>query len=303
MATNEKSILTIGGTDYNIKDAEARELLEALTAEVEYNRQEQNGVYKGRNLASVFAAEIGSTDPFAWLKNRAKAGDFSGLRNGDYLQCTTTAGTNIPAQTKNLRINGMDFYYQCGDTAIGHHIILTPDTPWLVQGTKASNSSYLQWNSTNNNNGTSSIKSPYMASKLRGWETEDLVPSLPSALQSALLDFRLLLPTRYSASGTLTDDTGWEWYSMAGVFSPSDTEYHGFNPWNDNGYSADMDAQLPLFQHGTGAILNGSRITRWSRSVPAGSSTDACYVRSSGDAGHGSCTYGWVRPFSCFLIG
>ncbi len=189
---------SIGGTAYNLKDSSARNTANAVTTAEEYDRQHNTNSYAGRSLASVFTNEIGSTDVYTWLRNRARSANFAGLRIGDYIDVPITAGANVPSQTVRYRIGAIDHYYQCGDTAKGHHIVMVPLAPVSVTGDKASNTSYLQWRDTNDNNGTAEEKHPYLVSKLHDWEINDFLPALPTALQNAIMAQRVLLEERYS---------------------------------------------------------------------------------------------------------
>ena len=184
------SKFSIGGTAYNLKDTSARNSANAVTTAEEYDRQHIINAYGGRSLASVFASEIGSQSIYTWLRNRARNANFAGLRIGDYIDVPITAGANVPAQTVRYRIGAIDQYYQCGDTAKGHHIVMVPRAPVSVTGSKAVNTSYLQWRDTNDNNGTADEKHPYLCSKLHDWEINDFLPALPSALQSAIMTQR-----------------------------------------------------------------------------------------------------------------
>lgn len=156
------SVLNVGGSAKNIKDTSARNSANAVTTAEEYDRQHNINAYAGRSLASVFANEIGSTDIYTWLRNRARNANFAGLRIGDYIDVPVSEGANVPAQTVRYRIGAIDQYYQCGDTAKGHHIVMVPKAPVTVKGDKASNTSYLQWRETNDNNGTAEEKHPYL---------------------------------------------------------------------------------------------------------------------------------------------
>ena len=258
--------------------------------------------YGGRSLASVFANEIGSTDIYTWLRNRARNANFAGLRIGDYIDVPITAGANVPSQTVRYRIGAIDHYYQCGDTAKGHHIVMVPLAPVSVTGDKASNTSYLQWRDTNDNNGTAEEKHPYLCSKLHDWEINDFLPALPSTLQSAILSQRVLLEERYSSSGNLTEASGWSWADLGKIWSPSEMEVYGCPVWGSKGYSVGFDSQFPIFTD-TASRIAGARVSWWLRSVMGGSSSYACDVSSSGLASLTAPTDGWLRPLPCFLLG
>ena len=296
------SKFSIGGTAYNLKDTSARNTANSVTAAEEYDRQHIINAYGGRSLASVFASEIGSQSIYTWLRNRARNGNFAGLRIGDYIDVPITAGANVPAQTVRYRIGAIDQYYQCGDTAKGHHIVMVPRAPVSVTGDKASNTSYLQWRETNDNNGTADEKHPYLVSKLHDWELNDFLPALPSDLQAAIMVQRVLLEERYSSSGKLTEASGWSWADLGKIWSPSEMEVYGCPVWGSKGYSVGFDSQFPIFSD-TASRISGTRVTWWLRSVMGGSSSHACYVGSYGYANYDAPTIGWIRPLPCFLLG
>lgn len=296
------SKFSIGGTAYNLKDTSARNSANAVTTAEEYDRQHIINAYGGRSLASVFASEIGSQSIYTWLRNRARNANFAGLRIGDYIDVPITAGANVPAQTVRYRIGAIDQYYQCGDTAKGHHIVMVPRAPVSVTGSKAVNTSYLQWRDTNDNNGTADEKHPYLCSKLHDWEINDFLPALPSALQSAIMTQRVLLEERYSSSGKLTEASSWSWVDLGKIWSPSEMEVYGCPVWGSKGYSVGFDSQFPIFTD-TASRIAGPRVNWWLRSVVGGSSSYACCVRGSGNANTTAPTYDWVRPLPCFLLG
>lgn len=296
------SKFSIGGTAYNLKDSSARNTANAVTTAEEYDRQHNTNSYAGRSLASVFANEIGSTDVYTWLRNRARSANFAGLRIGDYIDVPITAGANVPSQTVRYRIGAIDHYYQCGDTAKGHHIVMVPLAPVSVTGDKASNTSYLQWRDTNDNNGTADEKHPYLVSKLHDWEINDFLPALPTALQNAIMAQRVLLEERYSSSEKLTESSSFSWADLGKVWSPSEMEVYGCPVWGTKGYSVGFDSQFPIFSD-TASRIAGGRVIWWLRSVVGGSASGACSVSSSGSASYYAPASDWLRPLPCFLIG
>lgn len=296
------SQFSINGTAYNVKDTSARNTANAVTTAEEYDRQHAINSYGGRSLASVFANEIGSTDIYTWLRNRARNANFAGLRIGDYIDVPVSEGDNVPSQTVRYRIGAIDQYYNCGDTAKGHHIVMVPLAPVAVKGDKASNTSYLQWRETNDNNGTAEEKHPYLCSKLHDWEINDFLPALPSTLQSAILSQRVLLEERYSSSGNLTEASGWSWADLGKIWSPSEMEVYGCPVWGSKGYSVGFDSQFPIFTD-TASRIAGGRVTWWLRSVVGGSSSTACNVSSYGTADGTAPANDGRRPLPCFLLG
>ena len=133
----ELEAFKINDTLYTVKDATARETADKVTTEAEYDRQKGIEQYKGRSLTAVFADEIGKhANIYAWLSARAKAGNFDGLRIGDYMDVPIRAGANVPAQTLRYHIAAIDPYYNCSDQPMPHHITFAPASPTLSGTTR-----------------------------------------------------------------------------------------------------------------------------------------------------------------------
>lgn len=256
----------------------------------------------GRDIASAFASEIGSQNIYTWLQNRVKTADFSGLMIGDYIDVPITAGANVPAQTVRYRIGAFDQYYNCGDTSKTHHIVMVPLAPVTVSGDKATNTSYLQWRDTDDNNGTAEEKRPYLCSKLHDWEINDFLPALPTELQNAIMPQRVLLEERYSSLDKLTEASNWSDVNLGKIWSPSEMEVCGCLVWASNGYSVGFDSHFPIFTD-TASRNVGGRIGWWLRSVVDESSSNVCCISGSGASTSVVPTTSTIRPFPCFLIG
>ena len=296
------SVLTFNGAPRNVKDVTARNTANAATTAQEYDRQQLADTYDGRSIASVFAGEIGSQNVWTWLQKRVKAENFAGLRIGDYIDVQVNEGANIPAQTVRYAIVAIDPYYQCGDTAMGHHIVMMPKATVAVKGDKAVNGSYIKWRDTADNNGTADAKCPYLNSLLHDWEINDYLPSLPTEVQAVIKAHRVLLEERYSSSGKLTEPSGWSWQDLGKIWSLSEVEVYGLNAWSKPGYGTGFDCQFPIFKQTKDRIMGGC-IHWWLRSVSGSSSSYVCYVSSGGYATCTTPALGWVRPRPCFLVG
>ena len=296
------SVITFNGAPRNVKDVAARNTANAATTAQEYDRQQLTDTYDGRSIASVFAGEIGSQNVWTWLQKRVKAGNFAGLRIGDYIDVQVNDGANVPAQTVRYAIAAIDPYFQCGDTAMGHHIVMMPKATVAVKGDKAVNGSYIKWRDTADNNGTADAKCPYLNSLLHDWEINDYLPSLPTEVQAVIKAHRMLLEERYSSSGKLTEPSGWAWQDLGKIWSPSEVEVYGFNVWSKPGYGTGCDCQFPIFKQAKDRIMGG-RLAWWLRSVSGSSSSYVCYVHGTGYANCSTPTHDWVRPRPCFLVG
>ena len=299
---NAAEAFRIKGELYGVVDDTARETASAATVLEEFDRQKSIGQYPGRSLADAFAAEIAAKgDIYAWLHSRVQDADFSGLRIGDYMDVPVAAGSNVPAQTVRYLLAAVDPYYQCSDSPMPHHLAFVPAAPVLVSGSKATNTSYIMWNTTATNNGNATVKEPYLASHLHGWEISDYLPALPAALRNVLINHRSLCEQRYGSSA-LTEASGWGWADLGKVWSLSEMEVYGCAVWGSKGYSVGMDCHFPLFDS-TASRIMGERVYWWLRSVMGGSASNVCNVDSTGHADDYSAAYGGIRPRPCFLIG
>jgi hypothetical protein len=294
--------MVVNGTTYIIKDTSARSTANAVTVQEEFDRQLENNVYAGRALTSIpgIASEISSAGSvYKFLHNRASAANFANLRIGDYFDVPVTGYGTI-----RYRIAGFDHYYNCGDTAMPHHILCVPSAPITMPSASeyTINGSYIYWNATETNQGTAEESSPYLASNLHKWELEEFLPALPSELQGYLKNHRSLVEVRYSASGNLNASTGWKWADLGKVWSPSEVEVYGMVVHGTPVHTQGLDSQFPIFRE-TKDRINGGRVHWWLRVVSGSSASYVCYVYTTGHAYYGSATNTWVRPLPCFLLG
>lgn len=304
MATVNAERFGIDGQTYTLIDGTARENAQLALNNAEYNRQSLIGKYGGQSIAAILAGEIGSGTVYDALHERIAAGNFAGLRVGDYIDVPLVSASNVAAQQSvRFLLAHFDPYYQCGDSAKGHHIAFIASAPVAVAKTVTgvANDSYLMWNTANTNQGTADVKNPYLNSNLKAWE-KLFEACLPEGLTKYLLTQRVLLEERYSASGALSDSNSWSWQDIGKVWSPSEMEVYGCPVWGTKGYSVGFDCQFDLFRD-TAHRLNGTRCSWWLRSVMGDSSSTVCYV---GDRGRAACylaTGTWVRPRPGFLVG
>ena len=304
MATVNAERFGIDGQTYTLIDGTARENAQLALNNAEYNRQSLIGKYGGQSIAAILAGEIGSGTVYDALHKRIAAGNFAGLRVGDYIDVPLVSASNVAAQQSvRFLLAHFDPYYQCGDSAKGHHIAFIASAPVAVAKTVTgvANDSYLMWNTANTNQGTADVKNPYLNSNLKAWE-KLFEACLPEGLTKYLLTQRVLLEERYSASGALSDSNSWSWQDIGKVWSPSEMEVYGCPVWGTKGYSVGFDCQFDLFRD-TAHRLNGTRGSWWLRSVVGCSSSVVCYVSYNGYAYYASATAAWVRPRPGFLVG
>lgn len=305
MANVNAERFNVNGVSHEIIDSLARNSATTALNNAEYNRQGLIGKYPGQSLAALLAGEVsGSTTIYDALHKRVQAANFSGMRVGDYIDVPLVSASNVAAkQSVRFLLAHFDPYYQCGDSAKGHHIAFIASAPVAVAKTVTgvANDSYLMWNTANTNQGTADVKNPYLNSNLKAWE-KLFEACLPEGLTKYLLTQRVLLEERYSASGALSDSNSWSWQDIGKVWSPSEMEVYGCPVWGTKGYSVGFDCQFDLFRD-TAHRLNGTRCSWWLRSVVGGSSSNVCCVDYYGNASCPSASHAWVRPRPGFLVG
>ena len=282
---SEISRIETGGVSRPIKDETARNDNLIL-------HQQDNRIYKGRNLVTVFASEIAKySDEWAWIRARIKAANYEGIYVGDYIPVT------MNKEVVNMQVAGIDTYYNTTDQAVGHHIDFI---------SKDCFTETIQWNTTNNNNGDSTSPYPYMVSNLKKWLDETLYGYLPDKVKNQIAHKRMLLEQRYSSAGALTDSTSWGWQDLGALWVPLEYEVFGAIVWGTPGWSEGQAVQYPIFANTylsriKGAGNGGSRCNWWLASVRSGDSTNACAVNNRGLADLWNASYSHHVPV-CFRI-
>ena len=290
-----------------------------------------NRIYDGVNLAEKFADEIANySNVYEWLKARINNGNYAGIHVGDYIfvqmRAGTVAGEAVGAQTFKCRIVGIDTYTGCGDTIIGHHIDFNSDE--VVDRE-------VVWNPTDNNNGTSVNPQPWLASKVYAWlnglnnyntanaynkqahgvnaTNQGVLQLLPTELTNLIVNKRMLLDERYSASGLLTGGTTWAWHDMGKLWLPDEMEVYGtqvrsnlcqttgwWNPENHVGVA--YPYYLGSGRNRIKKMSNGSRSHWWLSSVASLYTAIVCIVNGHGGADSDTATYAGIRCPLCFRL-
>lgn len=257
------------------------------------NESQHQYLYEGRDLTSVFADEIAEhTNVWAWIKARIDAVNYEGLRIGDYIPF------QMNGETVEAQIAGIDTYYNCGDTAIGHHIDFISRDCY---------SETVLWNTTATNNGTASQMYPWLASNIYSVLNNTWLGYLPTELQNVIVTKRMLLETRYSSSGSLTASTSWDWQDMGKLWLPLCIEVLGSSSWGTQGYSVGLGIQYPIFIGSKkywikGAGHNGSRAWWWTATPSGVSASNAVHVSNHGNVTDYSASDSGGRAPVCFRI-
>lgn len=283
--------------------------------------------YQGVDLTTVFATEIAASpyngDPWAWIKARITDGDWHGLHIGDYIPFTTTEDS---PKTYQAQIAGINTYKNYGNVVVNNQIDFICRELWETRH---------PMNPVNFNNGTkfgdaAATEYPWLASDLYLYinSLAGKVPNsttvgggtgtdvdytsggvyyyLPSALKAKIVEKRAYLPSRYSASGLLSDDNLGGWTYIGKLWLPSEFEVYGAPVWGGKGGYATMgnNVQYPYFAGNMNRAKNrsGSRDNWWVLSVNSGDTTGWCMVSSSGHSSRSVTSGSKIAAPICFRI-
>lgn len=236
------------------------------------------------------------TDDWATLQARTKEGDFEGIQIGDFKTITLTTGEVVI-----MEVAGIDNYYNYGDTEyiVGHHIdFISRD---CLAGAR-------KMNTTDKNNGTSAQPNPWRASNLYSVLNTTVYNTLPPEVQAVIIDKRLLMESRYSASGVLSANNSAAWNYMGKLWLPMEVEVFGVPCWSEVGYGTYGHYQYPIFYGGVKHIIKGDgnggeRCDWWEASARRDNSTYFCSVHYNGVASVTSASNTRFRVPLCFRIG
>lgn len=273
-------------------DADLTQLLQAIK---KIPSDASNYLYDGQDLTTKFADEITtySDDPWAWIKARITAVNYSGLNIGDYIPFSM-GGNDIKAQ-----IAGIDTYYRANDVETGHHIDFISKDCYPTP---------VPWNTTNINNGSSVNAAPWMVCNLKNVINTTWYNSLPAPLKAQIIEKRAYIETRYTSGSTLTDSTGAAFNDIGKLWVPSEGEVYGAVHWGTRGDSSMQNAPYPIFEASwknriKGIGDGGERCTWWLLSVYGGNSASVCHVSGSGLASSSGASNATTCAPVCFRIG
>lgn len=252
------------------KDGYARKVSEYQLSEYYKDIFLSGGVPYGKEL----------TESWASLQTRIKAGDFTGIHIGDYKTITLDGG-----ETVIMEVAGIDQYYKCGETQIGHHIDFISRN--CLGDAKV-------FNSNKSNNGTEQEHNPWRASdlfKAMNDEFEGVYSKLPSDVKECIIEKYAQLESRYSSISQLNDDDGKEWVFAGKLWFPTEIEILG-TPYRSDINMAHVsgggcNCQYPIFQGNMkhiikNNIISGNRASYWTISAGRNTSTRFCYINFRG---------------------
>lgn len=277
-----------------------------------------NHTYEGEPLTDLFATEIQSyyDNPWQWLAARNKSGNWNGMNVADFIPFTSS--NNV---TLNAQIAGINTYKNYSDSPVGSHIDFICKELWPT---------LHPVNKVNYNNGTADQQHPWLASDLYlyvnslsgnapngtavnpetvavDYTADGVYYFLPTQLKNVIIEKKFLLPTRYSASGLLSDDNSWAWKNIGKLWLPDECEVYGMPVWGGKGgYSlGGSGLQYPLFAGNMNRLKfrNGSRGNWWLLSPSSGYSAYWCYVSSGGDCSLYDASDSGIAAPVCFRVG
>lgn len=273
-------------------------------------------IYPGIDLTQKHAAEIaGYANPWAWIKARIAAKDFSQIHVEDYIPFTTTNNRTFQAQ-----IGGINTYCGYGDAEIKPHIDFITRELWPDA---------FQMNKVNINNGTSAeSKVPWLASNgylfvnsLAGqvpnsttkpfemvdvdYTTGGMYYYLPDELKAVIVEKRVYAPTRQSDSGVLSNDNSGAWVNLGKLWLPDEYEITGARLMTSSGWFSGGFVQYPIFANSMNRLkrIQGStnRSLWWASSALAGNAASFVAVYSVGNVSSSDASYAYRAPF-CFRV-
>lgn len=293
--------------------------INSILSEQEILSQELNSTYEGTDLTVKFASEIVASpyngDPWAWIKARTTAGNFTGIHVADYIPFTCEDNKG----TFNAQIAGINTYKNYGNIAVGNHI------DWIC---KELWSTSHPVNKVNYNNGTAAQNHPWLASDLYlylnslagtvpnqavvgggegtavDYTADGVYYYLPTQLKNVIIEKRFQLPKRYSASELLPDDNDRGWVDIGKLWLPDECEVYGMPVWGGKGGNSlgGSSLQYPLFAGNMNRqrFKNGSRASWWLLSPSSGGSAAWCYLGSSGNCDYRIASNSTVSAPVCF---
>lgn len=239
----------------------------------------------------MFNAEIAHySSPWDWMMDRIDMGFYVGLNDSDFIPMTAES------ETHEMQIAGMNTYTRTTDQNLGNHIDFISRDCY---------SQTVQWNTTNNNNGTAEQPFPYLASNVKQF-LDQLYNKLPADVKQFIVSKRTFLERRYSSGGVLKKTTSWGWMDIGKLWLPNEYEVFDNTVWATKGWSAGQAMQYPIFANSyknriKGAGSKGVRCNWWLLSVGDDSSIDACSSSSYGYANLWEVS-GTLRVPICFRL-
>lgn len=126
---------------------------------------------------------------------------------------------------------------------------------------------------------------------------------LPQKLKNVIIQKRMYLPKRYSATGVLSNPNAGGWADIGYIWFPTECEVYGQGVWANTAYDMMGSAlQYPYFAGGMNRVKkrSGSRSYWWLLSAYSGNSSSWCYVNYHGIATNYNASATGVAAPVCF---
>lgn len=278
--------------------------------------------YAGVDLTQKFSGEIAASpysgDPWAWIQARIQAGNYTGIHISDWIPFTANG------YTYRAQVAGVNLYKGYGATTeippILNHIDFISRELWAERHS---------YNRVAYNNGTAAAEPPWLASDLYHWlnSLSGTVPSaaavgggtgtavdyrtggvyyyLPQALKDVIVEKRLNIAKRYSASELLTDDAGNTFYNVGKLWVPSEWEVIGGAAIATAGeLGAGGHMQYPIFAAGNRVRYrsDGTRDSWWTMNARAGNATSCVRIYNGGTVASVNASVSTESVPICFRI-
>lgn len=264
-----------------------------------------NYEYSNRDLSQIYTA--------AELHAKVEAGDFSGVRIGDYWPITLTgtyydyaesANKTLSAAVVNLEVAGIDTYLQYSDTAVPHHLVMI-SRDCLPDFMKMRSAAATWYDTT--------VTNPWLGSaayKTLNDPTNGILPIVAATDIGAYIyagandkGMRFIGEIKAAAA---TAATNYGWVDRGKLWLPTEREVWGQDVWSEHTWGGGVLIQLPIFAGSTRHIIKGlgnggSRCRWWCSSSMSGSADNFCGVAHYGYASNYAANYSPGAPL-CFLL-
>lgn len=218
------------------------------------NGQPHNGLYRGKNLTSVYTVDQ--------IYAMVHSGTFDDLFLGDYFTVsitTTLPDETVKTENVSLMIAAFNYYYNTGDTALTTpHIILIPRNQGFATTAKM--------------NATNTTEGGYLNSYMHQTVLPCYAASLKTALNNHVLSHRTWLTKTVNTSTPSMAGTGLTGAATACDWTTVDlqlmneVQVYGTTVWSSSAYDVGTDnRKLPVFDFIT--PVQFGRDNCWLRSV------------------------------------
>ncbi|MCL2398488.1 MAG: hypothetical protein FWC91_01925 [Defluviitaleaceae bacterium] len=288
-------------------DTDLQESSAALSDATNTALQVLSRIYRGVDLTIKFQEEISDApfngDPWAWIQNRIRSNNFTGILPGDFIPL------EVAGNTYNMEVAGINTYERYGRAAS----ILPPQIDFISRELWPDP---IPWNLANYNNGLDSMTTPFLASNANAfinslqtsvpngtgaspptttvdYRSGGILSQIPIEVRNVITPKETLMGRRHSTGILLPDDNQWNWRVMDELWLPSEVEVYGCRQWGSNvvpepGFGSGGYVQYPIFAQNMKRVKviagTDTRSYWWLVTPRGGSSTSVAVVSLNGVA-------------------